>query len=79
MRLSVDDLALLTYCLGVAPSPGMGLWTGTKQYVKVARVSDFHGHPTKGEQIADKGEPFPFSSVLINVPSAQASMVLHTF
>lgn len=24
MRLSVDDLALLTYCLGVAPSPGMG-------------------------------------------------------
>lgn len=30
MRLSVDDLALLTYCLGVAPSPGMGLWTGTK-------------------------------------------------
>lgn len=25
MRLSVDDLALLTYCLGVAPSPGMGL------------------------------------------------------
>ncbi|CAJ1079767.1 hypothetical protein L3Q82_017636 [Xyrichtys novacula] len=26
MRLSVDDLALLTYCLGVAPSPGMGLF-----------------------------------------------------
>ena len=25
MQLSVDDLALLTYCLGVAPSPGMGL------------------------------------------------------
>lgn len=29
-RLSVDDLALLTYCFGAAPSPGMGLWTGTK-------------------------------------------------
>lgn len=30
MQLSVDDLALLTYCVGVAPSPRMGLWTGTK-------------------------------------------------
>lgn len=35
-----------------------------RQYVKVAHVSDFHGHPTKGEQIADKGAPFPFSSVV---------------
>lgn len=35
-----------------------------RQYVKVAHVSDFHGHPTKGEQIADKGVPFPFSSVV---------------
>lgn len=35
-----------------------------RQYVKVAHVSDFHGHHTKGEQIADKGAPFPFSSVV---------------
>lgn len=35
-----------------------------RQHVKVAHVSDFHGHPTKGEQIADKGAPFPFSGVV---------------
>lgn len=35
-----------------------------RQYVKVAHVSDFHGHHTKGEQIADKGAPFPFSAVV---------------
>ena len=35
-----------------------------RQYLKVAHVSDFHGHPTKGEQIADKGVPFLFSSVV---------------
>lgn len=35
-----------------------------RQYLKVAHVSDFHGHHTKGEQIADKGAPFPFSGVV---------------
>lgn len=30
----------------------------------MAHVSDFHGHHTKGEQIADKGAPFPFSAVV---------------
>lgn len=33
-------------------------------YVKVDHVSDFHGHCTKGEQIADKGVAFRFNSVV---------------
>ena len=46
-------------------------------HVKAAHVSNFCGHPSKGEQIADKGERFRFSGVVKATPKYSSYNKFH--